>query len=192
MNVSQIRKNKGFPYLFLFLFVFLFLLAVSPRILLLHPQFRFLYQRPEPIQIRLDQLVVFNILRRDQQLDLQRTKLWFLQSSTSLWEAAAPVTVCVHLFESVQNLLSLTEVSEEKLQGPRNQRSIVVHDEMDQHPEEHSASFVVHLKDAVAFTVHTDAWGHTHTQRLSQDCWHRFSMLSNEKKEDESKFRRLK
>lgn len=36
-----------------------------------------------------------------------------------------------YLFKSVKDFLSLTEVLEEQLQGPRNQGRVVVHDEVD-------------------------------------------------------------
>lgn len=56
---------------------------------------------------------------------------------------------CVYLFEGVQHFLSLAEVPEEQLQGSRHQGGVVVHGEVRQHPQEHTAAFVVHLQDAV-------------------------------------------
>ena len=70
-----------FPHLsFLLLVLLVFLPVTSTRALLLHPQLRFLHQRPEAIQIRLDQLVVLHVLSRDQQLDLQ-TNIWRINRS---------------------------------------------------------------------------------------------------------------
>lgn len=63
--------------------------------------------------------------------------------------------LCVHLFEGVQQFLSLAEVSEEQLQGSGHQWRVVVHGEVDQHPQEHTTAFIIHLQDAVPLTAHT-------------------------------------
>lgn len=53
-----------------------------------------------------------------------------------------------HLFEGVQDLLPLAEVLEEELQGAGDERGVVVHGQVDQHPQEHPPSLVVHLQHA--------------------------------------------
>lgn len=62
---------------------------------------------------------------------------------------------CVYLFEGVQHFLPLAEVSKEQLQGSRHQRRVFVHGEVDQHPQEHTTTFVIHLQDAVPLPVNT-------------------------------------
>lgn len=54
----------------------------------------------------------------------------------------------VHLLEGVHDLLALAEVLEEQLQGPRDQRGIVVHGEVDKHAQQHAATLVIHLQHA--------------------------------------------
>lgn len=52
-----------------------FLPVSSTRALLLHPQLRLLHQRAEAIQVGFNQLVVFHVQRRDQQLHLETRRL---------------------------------------------------------------------------------------------------------------------
>jgi len=59
----------------------------------------------------------------------------------------------LYLFKGVEDFLSLTEMLEEQLQGPRNQWRVVVHNEVDQNTQKHSPPFIVHFKNAVSFTV---------------------------------------
>lgn len=60
-----------------------------------------------------------------------------------------------HLFEGVQHFLPLAEVPEEQLQRSGHQGGVVVHRQMDQNPQEHPASFVVHFQDAVHLPAQT-------------------------------------
>lgn len=69
-----------------------------------------------------------------------------------LKDVVAPM--CGYLFEGVQHFLSLAEVPEEQLQRPGHQRSVFVHCQVDQHPQEHPPAFVVHLQDAVPLSAH--------------------------------------
>lgn len=50
-----------------------------------------------------------------------------------------------YLFKGVEDFLSLTEVLEEQLQGPRNQWRVVVHDKVDQNSQKHSSPFIIHF-----------------------------------------------
>lgn len=50
-----------------------------------------------------------------------------------------------HLFKGLQHFRSLAEVFEQQLQGSREQRRVVVHDEVDEDPQECPASFIVKL-----------------------------------------------
>lgn len=56
----------------------------------------------------------------------------------------------------MEDFLSLTEMLEEQLQGPRNQRRVVVHNEVDQNTQKHSSPFIVHFQNAVSFTVRSE------------------------------------
>lgn len=60
----------------------------------------------------------------------------------------------VYLLEGVQHLLPLAEVPEEQLQRSGHQRSVFMHRQVDQNPQEHPAAFVVHLQDAVPLSAH--------------------------------------
>lgn len=85
------------------------------------------------------------------------------------------VCVCVcapNLFEGVQHFLSLAEVSEEQLQSSRHQRGVVVHGEVDQNPQEHTATFVIHLQDAVPLPARRQTHTHLspHLFLLEPDC----------------------
>lgn len=50
-----------------------------------------------------------------------------------------------YLFKGVEDFLSLTEVLEEQLQGPRDQRRVVMHDKVDQNSQKHSSPFIIHF-----------------------------------------------
>lgn len=52
--------------------------------------------------------------------------------------------------------MSLTEMLEEQLQGPRNQWRVVMHNEVDQNTQKHSSPFVVHFQNTVSFTVQSE------------------------------------
>lgn len=58
-----------------------------------------------------------------------------------------------HLLEGVHGLLALAEVLEEQLQGPGDQRRVVMHGEVDEHPQEHATALVVHLQHAACLPV---------------------------------------
>lgn len=51
----------------------------------------------------------------------------------------------MYLFESHEDLLPLAEVSEEKVQGSRHQRRVIMHGQMQQDPQEGPASVVVQI-----------------------------------------------
>lgn len=51
----------------------------------------------------------------------------------------------MYLFESHEDLLPLAEVSEEKVQGSRHQGRVIMHGQMQQDPEERTASVVVQV-----------------------------------------------
>lgn len=53
-----------------------------------------------------------------------------------------------HLLEGVHGLLALAEVLEEQLQGPRDQRGVAVHGEVDEHAQQGAAALVIHLQHA--------------------------------------------
>lgn len=53
------------------------------------------------------------------------------------------------MFESHEDLLPLAEVSEEKVQGSRHQRGVIVHGQMQQDPKEGTASVVIQVQGAV-------------------------------------------
>lgn len=42
--------------------------------------------------------------------------------------------VSIYLFESHEDLLPLAEVSEEKVQGPRHERRVIMHGQMQEDP----------------------------------------------------------
>lgn len=50
-----------------------------------------------------------------------------------------------YLFKGLQHLSSLTEVFEDELQRPGHQRCVVLHDEMNENPQKHAATFIVQL-----------------------------------------------
>lgn len=50
-----------------------------------------------------------------------------------------------YLFEGLQHLGSLTEVFEDELQRARHQRGVILHDEVDQNPQEGPATLVIQL-----------------------------------------------
>lgn len=58
----------------------------------------------------------------------------------------------VYLFEGLQDLLPLTEVPEEELQGARHQGWVVVHRQMEQDSEEGPAAVVVQVQRGVLLT----------------------------------------
>ena len=65
--------------------------------------------------------------------------------------------VCTHghpsyLFEGLEDLLSLTEVPKEELQGPRHQGWVVVHRQVGQDSEESSAAVVIQVQRGVLLT----------------------------------------
>lgn len=85
--------------------------------------------------------------------------------------------VCTHghpsyLFEGLEDLLSLTEVPKEKLQGPRHQGWVVVHCQVEQDSEECSAAVVIQVQRGVLLTEgrgnvshrrpHPQPWAQTH------------------------------
>lgn len=53
-----------------------------------------------------------------------------------------------HLLESVHGFLALAEVFEEQLQRTGDKRRVVVHGQVQQHSQEHAATFIVHLQHA--------------------------------------------
>ncbi|KAK0153639.1 hypothetical protein N1851_004576 [Merluccius polli] len=57
--------------------------------------------------------------------------------------------VVLYILGGVQDLLSLAEVFEEELQGSGHQGGVAVHGEVDEDPEEHPPSLVIHLQDRV-------------------------------------------
>lgn len=76
-------------------------------------------------------------------------------SSTSITPTSASMTAvsrsqtagsgCGYLLEGLQHLRSLAEVFEDELQRARHQRGVVLHDEMDQNPQECPAALVIQL-----------------------------------------------
>ena len=57
------------------------------------------------------------------------------------------------LFESLEHLLPLREVSEEKLEGAGHEGRVVVHAQVEQNPEESFAPGPVQIKDCTVLTV---------------------------------------
>ena len=51
----------------------------------------------------------------------------------------------MYLFEGHEHLLPLAEVSEEEVERAGHQRGVVVHGEVEQHPEEGAAPMVVQV-----------------------------------------------
>lgn len=62
-----------------------------------------------------------------------------------------------YLLEGLQHLLPLAEVPEEQLQGPRHQRGVVVHCQVQQDAEEGSAAVVIQIQGGVLLAK--AAWG---------------------------------
>lgn len=56
-----------------------------------------------------------------------------------------PSSRCRYLFKGLEHLSSLTEVLEDELQRARHQRGVILHDEMDQNPQECPAAFIIQL-----------------------------------------------
>lgn len=54
-----------------------------------------------------------------------------------------------YLLEGLQHLLPLAEVPEKQLQGPRHQRGVVVHRQVQQDAEEGSAAVVIQVQGGV-------------------------------------------
>lgn len=50
-----------------------------------------------------------------------------------------------HLFKGLKHFRSLAEVLEEQLQSSGQQRRVVMHDEVDEDPEERPAPFIIKL-----------------------------------------------
>ncbi len=56
------------------------------------------------------------------------------------------------MFEGHENLLSLAEVSEEKVKGSRHERRVIMHGQVQQDPEEGTTSMVIQVEWSVFLT----------------------------------------
>lgn len=124
-----------------------------------HPKLRLLHDRAQLVQVRLDLLVVLNILTCDQQLDLGRggnhkNVLVGLVTELDLL-CDGPFCCSVHLFESLQDFLPLAEMPEEQVKRSGHQRRVVVHGEVQQDPQEGSAAVIIQVQWCVLLTVCT-------------------------------------
>ena len=59
----------------------------------------------------------------------------------------------MYLFEGHEDLLPLAEVSEEEVERAGHQRRVVVHGEVEQHPQEGAAPVIVQVQGGVLLTV---------------------------------------
>lgn len=50
-----------------------------------------------------------------------------------------------YLFEGHEDLLPLTEVSEEQVKGPRHERRVIMHGQVQQDPQEGTTSMVIQV-----------------------------------------------
>ena len=57
-----------------------------------------------------------------------------------------------YLLERHQHLLSLAEVPEEQVEGPRNQRRVVMHGQVQKNPQKGPSSVVVQIQGCVLLT----------------------------------------
>lgn len=58
-----------------------------------------------------------------------------------------------HLFEGLEDVGSLAEVLEDELQGAGHQRRVVLHDEVDEDPQERPAALIVQLHCTLLLTA---------------------------------------
>lgn len=65
-----------------------------------------------------------------------------------------PVLLVGYLFESLQDFLPLAEVPEEQMQRSGHQRRVVVHGEVQQDPQEGSATVIIQVQWRVLLTVY--------------------------------------
>lgn len=66
-----------------------------------------------------------------------------------------------YLFEGLKDLLPLAEVPKEELQGPRHQGWVVMHCQVEQDPEEGSATMIIQVQWCVLLTSGTQKKGET-------------------------------
>lgn len=121
---------------------------------LVHPQLRLLHDGAQLVQVRLDLLVVLNILACDQQLDLGgKNALVCLDTELDLCDG--PFCCSVYLFESLQDFLSLAEMTEEQMKRSGHQWRVVVHSEVQQDTQEGSAAVIIQVQWCVLLTTCT-------------------------------------
>jgi len=61
----------------------------------------------------------------------------------------------MYLFEGLKDLLPLAEMPEEELQGPRHQGWVIMHCQVEQDPEEGSATMIIQVQRCVLLTTGT-------------------------------------
>lgn len=77
-----------------------------------------------------------------------------------------------YLFEGLKDLLPLAKVPKEELQGPRHQGWVVMHCQVEQDPEEGSATMVIQVQRCVLLTTGTQGRRKGDQVKLqSQDIW---------------------
>lgn len=69
-----------------------------------------------------------------------------------------------YLLKSLKNLLPLTEVPKEQMQGSGHQRRIVVHGQVKQDPQESATTVIIQVQRGVFFTRHMQ---NTHSNKKS-------------------------
>lgn len=75
--------------------------------------------------------------------------------TTAFWYTMATLVHRKYLFEGLKDLLPLAEVPKEELQGPRHQGWVVMHCQVEQDPEEGSATMVIQVQRCVLLTTGT-------------------------------------
>lgn len=122
-----------------------------------HPQLRLLHDGSQLVQVLFDLFVVVDVLAGNKQLNLNNEC-----NSSVAWRRHHHIHACMHtrvytrtrgnltyLLEGLQHLLPLAEVPEKQLQGPRHQRGVVVHRQVQQDAEEGSAAVVIQVQGGV-------------------------------------------
>lgn len=148
---------------------------------LLNPELRLLHCQPQLVQTCLNLLIILHILLRNQQLDLQNKHHHSFAISTIKTCGSFIKTECLKpvrlhtlirrtdkkyewdLFEGLQNFGSLAEVFKDELKRARDQRRVVLHDEVNKHPQKRLTAFIIEVHRAPLLrTVNTT------TQDLNQ------------------------